>query len=266
MKTILFMTEANNYMSLSIKERLENAAYNVITVAADIDAVNQVKEPLDGILIFANDKLSSQQQSLAFLKDRAVMEDIPIFMVGDTEDIKTVNTIIPKNLIQQEFVRPVNVNNMLESIDNFIRQYNIKLKKKILVVDDSGTELRKAKEWLENKYNVFLANSAAMAIKYLALNRPDLVLLDYEMPLCNGQQIMEMIRAETEFSDIPVIFLTNTGNKDVVMKIKELKPEGYLLKSMEPSQIVKSVDAYFEKKKENEIKHFSNSQSVFQRR
>ena len=41
-------------------------------------------------------------------------------------------------------------------------------KKKILVIDDSGAMLRNVKSWLENKYQVILANSGAMAIKYLA--------------------------------------------------------------------------------------------------
>lgn len=249
MQNILFMTEVNSYLPLSIKEKMENASYNVIVVTADTDAINRVKEPLDSILIYADEKLGMRQQPLTFIKDRAIMEDIPIFMVGNKEDLKAVRFIIPKDLIRQEFIRPININNMVDTIDSFIRQNNVKLKKKVLVVDDSGMALRSVKGWLEEKYNVFLANSGVMAIKYLALNRPDLVLLDYEMPVCDGRQVLEMIRTESEFADIPVIFLTSMGNKDVVMKVKELKPEGYLLKTMEPSQIVRAVDDFFEKRK-----------------
>ena len=47
-----------------------------------------------------------------------------------------------------------------------------------------------------------------MAIKYLALNIPDLILLDYEMPIVDGRQFMQMIREDTEFQNIPIIFLT----------------------------------------------------------
>lgn len=88
-----------------------------------------------------------------------------------------------------------------------------------------------------------------MAIKYLALNRPDLWLLDYEMPVVDGRQVLEMIRTETEFTDIPVIFLTSKGDRESVMNVMSLKPEGYLLKTMEPAQIVKAVDEFFEKQK-----------------
>jgi len=76
-----------------------------------------------------------------------------------------------------------------------------------------------------------------------------LVLLDYEMPIVDGKQVLEMIRSETEFADIPVIFLTSKGDKESVMQVMALKPDGYLLKTMPPEDIKQSVDAFFERKK-----------------
>ena len=88
-----------------------------------------------------------------------------------------------------------------------------------------------------------------MAIKYLSTNRPDLVLLDYEMPIVDGKQVLEMIRSETEFADIPVMFLISKGDKESVMQVMSLKPDGYLLKTMPPEEIKQSVHAFFERKK-----------------
>lgn len=110
--------------------------------------------------------------------------------------------------------------------------------------------LRNIKKWLEDRYQVILANSGAMAIKYLATNRPDLVLLDYEMPVVDGSQVLQMIRSETEFCDIPVIFLTGKNDKESIMKVLELKPEGYLLKTMEPQKIIQEIDNFFERQKQ----------------
>jgi CheY-like chemotaxis protein len=118
-----------------------------------------------------------------------------------------------------------------------------------LVIDDSGAMLRNVKGWLGDKYNVILANSGAMGIKYLATDRPDLVLLDYEMPVIDGRQVLEMIRTETEFRDVPVIFLTSKNDRESILKVMELKPEGYLLKTMEPQKIVEEVDNFFKKQK-----------------
>ncbi|MDE6054984.1 MAG: response regulator, partial [Lachnospiraceae bacterium] len=73
------------------------------------------------------------------------------------------------------------------------------------------------------------------------------ILLDYEMPVCNGAQVLEMIRAEEDFADIPVIFLTNRVDREIVKKVLELKPEGYLSKSLQPADVKREIDHFFEK-------------------
>lgn len=249
MNNILIVAEGNGYLPLSIKENLQNASYHVTILPADTDAINDFKEPIGGVLIYADTALIEEQQALHFLKDRVIMDDIPLFIAGDHEELNAVKNIIPKDIIRREFLRPINVNSLATVIDTFVKQYSTQNKKKILVVDDSGSMLRSVKGWLEDRYNVSLANSGAMAIKYITLNRPDLILLDYEMPIVDGKQVLEMIRAEMEFAEIPVIFLTGKGDKDTIMKVKDLKPDGFLLKSMEPGQIIRAIDEFFEKRK-----------------
>ena len=121
--------------------------------------------------------------------------------------------------------------------------------KKILVVDDSGTMLRNVKNWLEQKYQVILANSATMALKYLALSKPDLILLDYEMPVCDGKQLMGMIRADDDYANVPIFFLTGKNDKDSIAQVTVLRPDGYLLKTLPPDKIVKAIDEFFERQK-----------------
>lgn len=84
---------------------------------------------------------------------------------------------------------------------------------------------------------------------FLGQNKPDLILLDYEMPICGGPQMMEMIRAEKSTAKIPVIFLTAKDDKESVQKVIALNPQGYILKSLPPEKIVSIVDNFFEKNK-----------------
>ena len=62
-----------------------------------------------------------------------------------------------------------------------------------------------------------------------------------------------MIRSEHDFADIPVMMLTNKGDKETIMQVMALKPQGYLLKSMEPAKIVKSIGDFFEEIKRKEL-------------
>lgn len=245
MGRILIVTEGLNHMLVSLEASLKKLAYEVGVISADLEAVGGLTESVDGMLLYADEHLIEQQKGLHLLKDKIVTDDIPICVLGKSENIRALKAMIPKDLIQLEFVRPINIhiNELAGKIDALIAQNTVR--KKILVVDDSGASLRLVKQWLEDKYSVFLANSAAMAIRHVTLNRPDLILLDYEMPVCDGKQVLEMIRTETEFSDIPVIFLTNKSDRESIMQVKELRPEGYLLKTMEPQMIVRSIDDFF---------------------
>lgn len=247
MSNILIVSEKKNFLMLSMAEHLRKLSHAVMMVSLDVDEIAGCKEKYEAILIDVEQDGADISRELVFLRDKAVEEDIPIFCMEDDRDI--LADTIPNHLIQEVFKRPVDVNLVSQKIDKFVQNYGSHTKKKILVVDDSGAMLRNVKGWLEDRYQVILANSGAMAIKYLATNRPDLVLLDYEMPVIDGKQVFEMIRSESEFSDIPVIFLTSKNDKESIMSVVALKPAGYLLKSMEPAKIVQEVDDFFARQK-----------------
>lgn len=121
-------------------------------------------------------------------------------------------------------------------------------KKKILVVDDSSTTRLGMELLLAENYDVSEVSSGAAAIRAITLERPDLVLLDYEMPVCDGRHVLEMLRAEKEFSDIPVIFLTSRDDQESVKNVLSLNADGYLLKYLKPADIKKRIDGYFSRK------------------
>ena len=62
-------------------------------------------------------------------------------------------------------------------------------KKKILLVDDNATVLRSIKEILSANYDVSVAKSGKKALDQMRLDRPDLLLLDYEMPEMDGRSL-----------------------------------------------------------------------------
>ena len=96
-------------------------------------------------------------------------------------------------------------------------------------------------------------NSAANALSFLGMKQPDLILLDYEMPVCSGPQMLQMLRSETRTESIPVIFLTSKGDRESVREVLSLRPQGYLLKTMAFDQIIESIDKYFATEKSKKL-------------
>ncbi len=125
-------------------------------------------------------------------------------------------------------------------------------KKRLLIVDDSDFMLRTMRDLFGSDYELTTAGSGMSAIRDMAFHRPDLILLDYEMPVCDGKQVLEMIRSDREFNDTPVIFLTNRVDRESVKKALALRPEGYLAKSLPPETIKKEVEHFFARRKTSE--------------
>ncbi len=256
MQNILVVIEKNSFFVNSTMEQLKERGYNAIAVELDIQKISKVTDVYEAVLLYMESDVNEKSQELVYLRDKALEDNVPIFYMG--EDVSALKNILPEHILQDVFQRPIDVKLLAKTMDEFIKKHGRHVKKKILVVDDSGAVLRNVKGLLEDKYQVILANSGAMAIKYLATNRPDLVLLDYEMPVVDGSQVLQMIRTETEFCDVPVIFLTNKNDKESIMKVMELKPEGYLLKSMEPKLIKQEIDTFFEKQRNSFIEKSMN--------
>ena len=166
--------------------------------------------------------------------------------------------VIAPHLLENGVGTPIEQENALTEVEQYLmkreeqaeaEEENPKLR--ILVVDDSMTIRHSMKQLLEKEYDVALAESGVAAIRTITLNRPDLVLLDYEMPVCDGKQTLQMLRSEKSFSDIPVIFLTGRDDPEIVKALLSLKPAGYLLKYLKPAEIKEKIDAFLAKKAGN---------------
>ena len=150
--------------------------------------------------------------------------------------------------------RPVTTTSVLEQcakilangkyINPNVKKEEVKLKH-ILVVDDSAVTLRSVKSLLDKKYRVSVATSGEMAIKSMQRCLPDLVLLDYEMPVWDGKQTLEMIRQDETMKDIPVMFLTGVADKQHIASVLELNPVGYMLKPPEQEKLFAAIEDVF---------------------
>lgn len=248
---VLFIDEKETFISRAIMENLRSHKYDVEFAPADFSKVSKIEEIPDIIFLNVEENFARDNMDLCvYLKDISVEGDKMIFISGYHADIDEVLTIIPEKVVGGTIERPVNTKTVADIIDKKVANGGeVFNKKHILVVDDSGEFLRAIKGWLSNRYNVAMVNSAANAIAYLATNTPDLILLDYEMPVCSGPQLLEMIRAESKTSSIPVIFLTSKSDRESVQSVLALHPQGYLLKTLTPERIIDSVDEFFQKKK-----------------
>ena len=119
---------------------------------------------------------------------------------------------------------------------------NQSARKRILLVDDSNIQLRALHVLLKDKYDVRMATSGTQALTLVGKEKPDMIFLDYEMPICDGRRVLELLREEEGTKDIPVVFLTGVSDKEHIKAVLELKPAGYLLKPADASRIFEIIE------------------------
>ena len=243
---LLFIDDSESFITKSIIKKLEAKRHKCELIHLRVGDIAAKKEEIEGY-VFLNiaDNIPVDPKGLAYLKDVCLEYNYKLYFMGYEDDInELIDDTMPSNLIGR-FVRPINAAETVEKIDELVNNGDAESKKHILVVDDSGMMLNTIREWLGDIYSVSLVNSATNALTFLATHKPDLILLDYEMPICTGPQLLEMIRGDENLKDIPVIFLTGKDDAESVKKVLDLKPDGYLLKSRPRSEIVSAIEKFF---------------------
>lgn len=123
-------------------------------------------------------------------------------------------------------------------------------KKTVLLVDDEPIILKTFFTYLRNDYNVLAVSSAKDAFKVLEKTIPDLILLDFNMPVMDGGQMLEQLRKTTwrPYHNVPVIFASAVADKDVVARCLSLYPQGYIVKPLGEKDLKNAVDRFFAKR------------------
>ncbi|MBQ7954156.1 MAG: response regulator [Lachnospiraceae bacterium] len=114
-------------------------------------------------------------------------------------------------------------------------------RKCVMAIDDNSMQLRVLNELLKDEYDVLTATSAVKALTMIGKRVPDVILLDYEMPICDGKMALQMIREIEEAKDVPVIFLTSVRDAAHIKAVVDLHPAGYLLKPAKGSTIIETI-------------------------
>jgi putative two-component system response regulator len=116
--------------------------------------------------------------------------------------------------------------------------------KKILVVDDNLASLKQIGAQLAEKYEVSLAKSGAQALQICKQEKPDLILLDIEMPEMDGLETIRRLRLNRYLGSIPVIFLT--GNHDTETEVRGLQSgaRDFITKPVEKSILIHRIELH----------------------
>lgn len=245
-RKIMIVAAAEGFVIKGIETKLKSALVDSVYSAPRIKDLKENVEHTDLILIFTDEDIASTAKAFSVISDSCTKDDRQVIVIGTRDEFQTLQKYIPAGFILEFFERPLDVEGLLNCVEKYMDEGNQQVRRKnILIVDDDVAYMSMIMDWLKDTYRVSLANSGMQAITWLAKNHADLILLDYEMPITSGPQVLEMIRSDAETADIPVMFLTGRGDKESIMRVLSLKPAGYLLKTVQKKELRDTISKYF---------------------
>ncbi|MFC8532151.1 response regulator [Nocardia sp. NPDC057227] len=127
----------------------------------------------------------------------------------------------------------------------------------LLVEDDPGDELMTREAFEDNKIgnNLYVAHDGEEALDFLYRKgpwgeapRPDLILLDLNLPKYDGRQVLERIKSDPDLASIPVVVLTTSAAEEDILRSYKLHANAYVTKPVDLDQFVaaiKQIDDFF---------------------
>ena len=114
----------------------------------------------------------------------------------------------------------------------------------VLVVDDNVVSLKQIRALLASHHEISLAKSGTMALQICALEKPDLILLDIDMPEMDGFETLARLKSNPYMANIPVIFLTGHSDAETEIRGLEAGARDFLKKPVEQNLLLHRLDLH----------------------
>ena len=216
---------------------------HVSTVLGGRQALSFVQQhPVDIILLDVEMPIMDGFVTLEQLRKVEECINVPVILVTGKKDRQTIFNFGIMG-VDGYLVKPVSKETLVNKINEVyqVRETTEHLKT-VLMIDDDMSYLKQLNSVLQDSYNVIMINSAKLALTYLLKHTPDVIILDYQMPLYNGANVMNMIQKSHRERQIPIILLSGALNRKALQDCYPYKPVAYLAKPVTREVLIENIE------------------------
>lgn len=245
-RRIALLSAKEHVLVGGIENKLIQSGVKVDRMPATLKDVENWYTEAELYVYYMDEEVFERNDMLLYLRDLCIGEEKSLILIGTAFEYQEAVKSVPESCILKWYERPFDMDVFLRDVSRFFDNYGkADVQKQILIIDDDETYMMMIESWLSDVYQIEMANSGLQAIRWLAKNHPDLVLLDYEMPITNGPQLLAMMKSEVGTSNIPVMFLTGKQDRNSVLTGLNLKPVDYLLKTIDRNSLREKLEVFF---------------------
>ncbi|MBQ7679228.1 MAG: response regulator, partial [Butyrivibrio sp.] len=201
MKEVIIVSASEGIMLRGLESRLKDRGVEVQFVGVSSEKLSLTVDRTGIYIVSVQNDLSSVAPAFNQIREYAIEKGIPIMVLADRQDQTEIRKLYLEfsPVVETWLERDINTDELAATIrKELLEEKSMSERKNILIVDDDPTYAKMVREWLKDSYHVSVVVNAMQAIAFMSKHPIDLVLLDYEMPVVSGPQVLEMMRAEPE--------------------------------------------------------------------
>ena len=231
---------------LTLKRRL--SSHHEVYPADSSEVMFKALEKItpDIILLDINMPDIDGYEVLKTLKADERYAHIPVIFFTSNNDRESVVKGLSLGAVDY-IIKPFEIASLVDCIEKHVAESRAGKAEKedgrqrILAVDDVISILKTIKAALHTDYIVHTISNPEAVLDFLKLRKPDLILLDYLMPVYNGFELMPLIRELPGYEDTPIIMLTSEGTLSHIKEAISLGACDFIVKPFKENELNEKV-------------------------
>ena len=237
---IVFLIEENDLISQNLMKQFGIYGYKAVVVSNINEIIDFIDRETGEIIIMINTSfLNKMEQEINLLaSQKSKRSNLIIAFISDHGDFNMRLKAV-KAQADAYFVLPLDVGELIEKLNTFSsnnKPYHI------LIVDDDTDLVAYYAHMLqqENMLTSVVSNPLEV-VTQIILNKPDLILMDLNMPGCNGWELAKIIRQQEAFVSIPIVFLSSEENIERQYEALRYGGDDFISKSTPDYELIESI-------------------------
>ncbi|MFZ4455457.1 MAG: response regulator [Bacteroidales bacterium] len=263
----VMIVDDNDQNCLILKKWLENWNLEVVESSNGLDALNilNLDSNFDAVLIDYHMPYFDGIETINLIRNKMKMYGLPILLLHSSAEDSLIAESCKQNRVHAKLVKPVKSSQLFQALLAITEPVdldsedpaekrglsafdtNSDLKPKVLIVDDVTLNIFLAKTLVKKLLpdaDIFEANDGGMAIEMAIHNKPDIILMDIQMPVIDGYKATAKIRELLPNHHIPIVALTAGAVKGEREKCLAAGMDDYLSKPINPKDLAEKLNTY----------------------
>lgn len=245
---LIYLVDDDPVSNRDITYQLEHFSYEVVVISELAKLAQALAERVPDVLVV---ELGSPEarfagaQEITRMKQSGQLKSPAIFISNSSGFESRLRVVRAGG--DGFFTKPIDIVGLSERVDALIARSQPK-GYRILVIDDDvdaskyyGAVLRDA------GMSAHVLNSPEELLNVMSNFRPELILMDVYMPLCNGVELSKMIRQDNSYLDVPIVFLSSEDDLEKQLEAVEAGADDFLTKPIVPKFLISALSSRAER-------------------